>query len=417
MMKHTVIYILFEVLNKGVPFLILPFLTHYLSPEDYGHIASYNVFVSFVFIFIGLSVHGLISVKFFKMPREVLAIFISNGITLSLVSAMAVLGGVWVFLDLISQKLMLPRELLISGVVMVFFQYITLINLNLWIYEGKPQQYGFYQFFQMLLNYGLILTAVVVLSYSWEGYIMANILSIILFGFLSMGILWQRAYLKWKLCKEYFKSYLSFGIPLIPHQLSGWMSTSGDKMLLISLVGSYATGLYQVGFQIGSVMSIITAAIHKVWNPYIYKQLQNGLNREEKISIVKLSYLYFAGMLLLVGILYIGSMGIFKYFIAKDFTDSLQYTFWILLAYAFNGMYFMVVSYIFYFEKTATLAKITFSTAIFHLLLSFTLIHSIGAIGAGYAMATSYALMFFLVWRYSQSVYPLPWFFWQNRTK
>jgi len=391
-MKHTAIYILFELINKGVPFLILPFLTHYLSPNDYGHIASYNVFVSFVFIFVGLSVHGLISVKFFKLERDVLAVFISNGIVLSLLSAIIIFIFVWLLGDFIATQLMLPRELLIAGVVMIFFQYLTLINLNLWIYESRPKAYGIYQFFQMLLNYGLIMVAVTILEYGWEGYIFANIIAIVLFGLLSLMILWWRRYVHWQLVKKHLKTYLSFGLPLIPHQLSGWVSTSGDKLLLISLVGSYATGLYQVGFQIGSVMAIVTSAVHKVWNPYIYKRLKEGLNREEKISIVKLSYMYFFGIVILVCVLYIGSIFVFEHLIAKDFSSSLQYTLLVLLAYAFNGMYFMVVSYIFYYEKTAALAKITSSIAILHVLTSFALISVFGAIGAGYAMVISYAL-------------------------
>jgi O-antigen/teichoic acid export membrane protein len=412
-MKHTVVYIFFEMINKGVPFLILPFLTHYLSPEDYGHIASYNVFVSFIFIFVGLSVHGLISVKFFKLERKALAVFISNGIVLSLLSAVIIFIFVWLLGDFIAIQLKLPRELLIAGVVMIFFQYLTLINLNLWIYESKPKAYGIYQFFQMLLNYGLIMVAVTILEYGWEGYVFANIIAIVLFGFLSLMILWWRRYIHWQLVKKHLKTYLSFGLPLIPHQLSGWVSTSGDKLLLISLVGSYATGLYQVGFQIGSVMAIVTSAVHKVWNPYIYKRLKEGLNREDKISIVKLSYMYFFGIVILVCVLYIGSIFVFEHLIAKDFSSSLQYTLLVLLAYAFNGMYFMVVSYIFYYEKTAALAKITSSIAILHVLTSFTLISIFGAIGAGYAMVISYALMFLIVWRYSYQVYPLPWLFWK----
>ena len=63
----------------------------------------------------------------------------------------------------------------------------------------------------------------------------------------------------------YIKKYLFFGIPLIFHQLSGWLKTGANKLLLISLLGSSVTGLFQLGYQISSIMIIIVTAIHKVW--------------------------------------------------------------------------------------------------------------------------------------------------------
>ena len=78
LLKNSFIYILGDVLNKAVPFFMLPILTRYLTPEDYGIIATFTVLVSFLMVFTGLSIHGSISVNFFKMEKEELKIFIGN---------------------------------------------------------------------------------------------------------------------------------------------------------------------------------------------------------------------------------------------------------------------------------------------------------------------------------------------------
>jgi len=48
--KNTFIYTLLQLINSGIPFLLLPVLTRYLTPEDYGMIATYNTFVGAVSI-------------------------------------------------------------------------------------------------------------------------------------------------------------------------------------------------------------------------------------------------------------------------------------------------------------------------------------------------------------------------------
>jgi O-antigen/teichoic acid export membrane protein len=53
--KNTFIYTLLQLVNSGIPFLLLPVLTRYLTPEDYGMIATYNTFVGVLSIFVWLS--------------------------------------------------------------------------------------------------------------------------------------------------------------------------------------------------------------------------------------------------------------------------------------------------------------------------------------------------------------------------
>jgi O-antigen/teichoic acid export membrane protein len=46
---------------------MLPILTRYLTPEDYGIISVFTVLVSILAVFTGLSIHGAINVNFFKI--------------------------------------------------------------------------------------------------------------------------------------------------------------------------------------------------------------------------------------------------------------------------------------------------------------------------------------------------------------
>jgi len=157
------------------------------------------------------------------------------------------------------------------------------------------------------------------------------------------------------------------------------------------------------------IMSVLTSAFNKVWSPYLYNILSNNPTIGKKQQIVKLTYIYFLAMIILVGILYLVSKFLFVYIIDDKFIQAEQFVIYILIANAFNGMYLMIVNYIFYIEKTSILAYITFSTSIIHLILSYIFIYTFGAIGATYSLVISAFINFISVWYMSNIYYPMPW--------
>lgn len=80
-----------------------------------------------------------------------------------------------------------------------------------------------------------------------------------------------------------------------------------------------------------------------------------------------------------------------------------------------EGFYYVVVNYIFYFKKTSSLAKITFTVSILHVGISFLFVKLFGIVGAGYALVISGVIQFVLIWHLSNKIYPMPWFsFWRK---
>ena len=59
---HSVgIYTITSGINAAIPFSIMPILTRYLTPSDYGTVAMFGVLLSFVAPFTGLSINGAIA--------------------------------------------------------------------------------------------------------------------------------------------------------------------------------------------------------------------------------------------------------------------------------------------------------------------------------------------------------------------
>jgi len=374
-LKNSSIYLGAEIINKSIPFLLLPIFTQYLTPSDYGIIASFNSFVAFTSIFIGLSVQGAINVNFFKYTKDKLKIYIVNAILLLVITTIIVFFIVFTFETQISEKLYLDNQWLYIGVIIAFAQFISLLNLTLWIAEKRPKEYSLYQISQTIVTAMITLSLVVGYNLGWTGQLISIIITSLSFSLLSLYLLFKREYFTFKYEKESMNDLLKFGIPLIPHTLSGWIITSGDKILLLIMVGASATGLFTIGYQISMIMGVLVTSFHKVWNPYIYEKLSlKEIDIKIKIKIVKFTYLYFILIIILVFFLNEMAKYIFLVLLAKEYTDSYKFVIYILISFGFNGMYFMVVSYIFFMHKTKELAKITFSSAIIHIILSYTFI-------------------------------------------
>ena len=408
--KNSVIFVFGDIFSKSIPFLILPILTKYLTPYDYGIIASFGAFIGFISIFIGLSLHGAINVAFFKLDKSVLRVYIVNALFLFGITTILVLCISIIFDKEISQRLLLSKEWIYLAILVAFGQFITLVNTTLWIAEKNPKAYSIYQITQTILYTCTILILVVGFHYKWEASLLAMVISTIFFSFISLYLLYKRQYLTLEYNKRDIKDLLSFGIPMIPHQLAGWIESYSDKLLLLMLAGASATGLFTVGMQIGMIMSVIVTAFNRAWSPYFYEKLSSNPTEQEKYKIVKFTYFYFLGIILIVLALYFFSEILFLYVLDKKFLESKNFVIYILIANGFNGMYYMVVNYFFYTKQTAKLAYITFSIAILHIGLSYGLIQLYGSMGAAYSNAISMFIVFVLVWAMSHKLYPMPWF-------
>lgn len=407
--KNSFIYVLGDVLNKAVPFFMLPVLTRYLTPEDYGIISIFGVFVAILAIFTGLSIHGIINVNFFKMSRENLKVFIGNCIIILNISSFVVLLLVFIFHPLIIEQLNISIEWLFVGVVLAFAQFLTTINLLLWTAEQKPKQYSMYQISQTIVVTLLSITFVVGFGMNWEGQLIATSIGTILFSIISFIFIVKRGYLVFQPNKEYMKDALKFGVPLIPHALSGWIQTGADRVLIMSLAGATATGIYAVGYQMAMIMNVLIMAFHKAWTPYLIGILSKNPNEESKIKLVQFTYIYFIVIIIIAFIF--SSMGnmLIPLFLGDSFIEASKFVTYFTFLFAFEGMYLMVTNYVFYVKKTYILAYVTFGASVIHIGLLYLFINLNGAIGAAQAGLISSAITFLAVWILSNKVYKMPW--------
>lgn len=405
--KTSGIYTLANIINNAIPFFLLPILTVYLTPTDYGIVSMFGVMLGFIAPFLGLNLHAAINRKYFDKDKK-FANYISTAFFILLGSSSLVVIIMILFSDFISKITSFPKEGLLLVAIAGFGNSIIQITLTLWQVRQKAFNYGLFQITQTILNLTLTIIFVINLELGWQGRINAQVVAIVIFSILGLIVIIRREKLSLTYNGEYARDIVSFGIPLIPHALGGFLITMSDRIFITNMVGIEETGIYTVGYQIGMIIGVLQDSFNKAWAPYLYEKL-NLKNYNVNRKIVKITYGYFVLILLISLFLSLISPLIVKTLIGGAFEGSVVYVVWIAIGFAFNGMYKMVSNVIFYARKTKILSYITFITALLNMLFNYIFIKINGAVGAAQATSLAFLISFILTWILANKVYTLPW--------
>ncbi|MFZ3577516.1 flippase [Virgibacillus sp. DJP39] len=407
LIKTTGIYTITNIINKAIPFFLLPILTVYLTPNDYGIVSMFAVLLGFFTPFLGLNVHGAVNRKYFDKEKKY-ADYISTALYILIASSLFILVVIILFSDLISKLTSFPEEYILLVVIAGFGSSIIQITLTLWQVRERAINYGIFQIIQTALNLTITIILVVNLDFGWLGRVSGQVIAISIFASLGMFVIIKREKLTFTWNKEYAKDILRFGVPLIPHTLGMFLITMTDRIFITNMVGISDTGIYTVGFQIGMIIGVLQDSFNRAWMPYLFKNLKQNSNLV-KYKIVKITYVYFVLILSTALILSAVAPFIVKVFIGDAFEGSIVYVLWISLGFAFNGMYKMVGGVIFYEKRTQLLSIVTFTTALLNIIFNYLLIRMNGSVGAAQATSLAFFVSFILTWILASKVHFMPW--------
>jgi O-antigen/teichoic acid export membrane protein len=409
--KSTIVYGFSSALNAAIPLLILPILTRYLNPDDYGMLTVFMTLIAVCNVLIGLNTNGAIFNKYFfskTIASTNFTRYLNTTLSILTINTALFLTLAFVFKNYLLEATLIPFHWLLLAILSSLFQYIILINLSLKQAENKASHYAGLLLLQTILNIGISLSLVIFYQLNWIGRAWGILLALFITSLICLYIQNKKFKLSVEFNLEDAKSILNFGLPLVPHALGAVFISLADRFLLSSLVGNTELGLYQAGVQVGMIMLLFTDAFNKAFAPWLYNALEKN-SADLKIKIVRSTYLYFVLILVAALIVSLIPKSLILAILGEKYSNSDQYIFWAALAFAFNGMYLMVCNYIFYSNQTKYLSYITLPIGIFNLGLSYYFINKFGAVGACMSMAISYLIMFLLTWYRSAKLVKMPW--------
>lgn len=401
-------YLVTNALRLGIPFLLLPLLTAYLTPAEYGVLALFLALVQFILPLTPMNVDAAVSIAYFRCQREQLPSYLST----ALLAPLATTALLAVLLAAAAKFISAATEIPVWWVVAIpAFGLVQLLpNVVLQLYQARrqPLAYAAFSLGLATLNILLSLLGVVVLGWGWPGRMYGIFFSYLVFSAAGLVVLYKFGYLSRRIRRRHFADVVRFSLFLVPHSLGGSLMVLADRFLLSAMVGVEAVGAYAVGFQIGSALLLVGTSVNQAWAPHLFRGL-GTISARGRARLVRQSY-FVAGVLVLAFVVLLAVMPlIFGHFVSEAFAGSRRYAVWIALASLFNGFYMLVGNYIFYEKKTYILSGLTLGSALVNVSLNYWWIGKWGTIGAAYASAVSSFIFFLLAWLLAQRVHPMPW--------
>ena len=395
-----------ELINKMMPFLLLPVMARVLNPAEFGHVAMFETLHAVSLVVVSLGVSGAIKVFYFRYPGDEFARFLGTLIVLSTLFSLAVVA-LLLCLPELQRWLLIPSSWVALAVVAALAEAINVARLTLWQVEQRPLHYGGYRVAQTALNMGLSLYLVLPLQLSWQGRAGGIAVASVLFALLSLVLMSRERRLHiWPFTGVHLHSILKFGLPLIPHGLSAWSRTGIDRLLLSAFAGGALIGSYAAAFQISLVLFTLGRIFRTAWEPRMLRALAD----HDPASLLQLTRLFLLLWLIVAALacaVAVAAEPICRLMLGSDYPDSPQLLYWAVIGQAFLAMKVADVQ-VMHARRTAILGWISLLTTLLHLVLGYLALRHWGVVALVQVSALTFLLGFMLTQLAGQICAPLP---------
>ncbi len=408
MIKNSFIYLFSSILNKLTPFLLIPILTRFLTPSEYGLVALYQVAITFGVAICGFGLHLNIAKAYPVMDSESFGKFNFNVFLILLISSsfglmaclfLSGIKNVWYGIE----SYWWCTIPLVSFAIMLFLFVQTIFRAC-----GKPWLYATFELGSTLLNLTISLLLVIVYSLGWQGRATGVMVAPLLMGVAALLFMKNRRWLISSINKTDLRNIMQFSLPLLPHAISSALIAVSDRFFLESMVGKSELGLYSVGYSFGMVIMLVTDAFAKAWTPWFLRTINEPLPGSRRKIVF---YIYCFLIALVIGVpvyIVIASIAL-PYVVGGDFVDAISFIPVISVGYLFFGIYQLFFPFLVTTSSTKILGFISTFGAFINISLNFILIPIYGSIGAAWATLFAYFIVAILVIFVSARLVKMPW--------
>jgi O-antigen/teichoic acid export membrane protein len=406
--KMTGGYFIATIINNALPFLLLPLLTRFLTPEDYSYIALFTAFAAIVSSLTGMSLEAYIGKYFFDHPKRIIAKIIGNGLLVLFSLNLAVCAIFFLTYNYLSGLYGLPLLWVLLIPANSFSYQLFYILLAILRNKKNVMAFSFNQISNTILNVAITVFLVVFLVFGWQGrlagILMANILSS---GF-ALFYLRQKGYLTFSIDLKTTGNILRFILTLIPNSLQSVIVNRIGIFFMQIYFTRELLGIFSVGFQISYVVMIIIITLNLSWTPFLFEQL-SGKKEINKHHIIQMFYLHF--VVVLGGFLFVNFASglVLKIMTTEVYYEAEQFILWLTLGMLFNGLIIFIQPILIKYNRQKFLGVFSALNLIIMVLIHYVCVHFFAYMGIAYAYFLTYLIMFIVIFYKTEKTLSLPW--------
>lgn len=272
LVRNTLVLSSGNLLSKGIQFILVVFVSWWLSTEAYGTFDVLCTYVTLLLPVLSLSTgEAVFRFSASSETQEEQSRYVSNGFFLTACN-FGICGVVIAFLSgikVLSAGLAVPFVLLLAA---------QLLNHYLQAFLRAVKKLTMYTVSNIVSTFMIALCSVLfvrVLGYGLEGllyayaagYMAANILVIFSARF------WR--YIAFRLASgTVLKQLIRYSLPLVPNDISWWILNVSDRQVILIALGAAANGIYAIANKIPALCSSVFGMFGVSWQQSMVEHIE-----------------------------------------------------------------------------------------------------------------------------------------------
>jgi len=391
--KHGLIYGAGQILSRAIGFLLIPLYTNYLSPSEFGILSLLTITASIAQMLFSMGLNSALFRSYFDYEDDKNRAKVISTVFYITILSSTLLSFLGYFLSPYLINVILESNKFINYLRFVFFiaSFKLIGQFTYSVYRVKILSKRYTLFSILFFTLRLILTILLVAVFKkgvWgviiADFIISVLSSVILLCSIKEYII--RFFVKYEAIKT-----LSFGLPLVPQNLSGFVLASAASYFLKYFSTIATVGVYNIGYRLGMIFHVLLVfPLAMIWNP-IMLSIKDKEYCDQYYSKA-LTYFVFIGFFI-ASLLSILSKDILHLIAKEPFWEAYRVVPFIAYSYLLLGVARILDVGIPIKRKTHYSAFAFIIAALLNLLLNWVLIPKYQMIGAALATFLSYFIV------------------------
>jgi len=396
--------VLASVLQRAIPFLLLPLFVRFLTPAEFGQIGILTTFVAAFGVAVGLGLETAVFRGYVRRGADMAArrAFVSTVASFAASFAvMVTLAVIAIGAPPLSAALDVPVDA--TGLALAGAALNTVaVTVPLAVLRAREQLGTYLQLtgLQVIAIPLLTILFVVILAWGPTGWMLAYALSasaLLIRGFVAIRHEWR-----WQFNAGLLRDALTLGLPLVPHGASHWALAASDRAILGAFLPSAEVGAYYAAFLFSLPVNLVAIAMSQATQP-VFGEAAVSPDARSKLSYLSATQAAVVGwtatVVALVG------QPIIRLAFPTEYAPAADYVPWLALGAALFGLYLMPMNAISITAgRTALVWLITVTAALSNVALNILLVPRFGAIAAAINTTIGYGMLLIGVFLYSRVV-------------
>lgn len=383
--KDTLIFGIGSLGSKLITFLLVPLYTNILTKAEYGIADLISVISNIIVPLAGLVIQDAV-LRFGLSKVYDKGDIIKNAFILFLPGCLLCAVSmplIWLYKPATEWVFYIFALSVSTMLYNIVFNYAKAKGMNLLYALGSILS-------TLVLAVGNILFLVVFKS-GVAGYLISNVLGVLLPALVllvctrSIGDA-----IKAKFDKTLLLSMVKYSLPLIANNLSWWILSSSDKVMIESYLSADDLGLYTAASKIPALLTVVTTIFSSAWTISSIKEYDGEKDKSFYSNVFKyFSLLMFFGSLVIILVL----KPFVSVYVGKDFFGSWVFVPFLVIGtvfFSFGSFYGAIFGAL---KKNISCTITTIIAGLINIIINLLLIPNIGVVAAALSTAISYLVI------------------------